>query len=690
MYKRNKVFVFLMLLALMALWNCQKTDPQPNSNANSAAAGLNAGSATASAGPIEYAAPTREPRKFALLVGINTYRYPQQVSPLAGCENDAENMQALVTGKFDFKAGDIKILKSAQATHEEIVKAFQDHLIAQAQQDDIVVFHYSGHGSQMKDVSGDEIDGLDETLVCHDSRDPAGKVFDVSDDEINGLLKQLSQKTKNITLIFDSCHSGTVSRDVSGLAREAPKDKRQPPATPPAYALSERGMEDESDLRLKNVNYVLIAGCLSIEKSFELRENGKEYGTLTYYLVEALKNAGAKATYRDVMDKVRSRVSTKYPNQHPQLEGAAADHYVFSDSTSLAQAYILASPRDNNTVTLQAGAVQGLTAGSIFDLYDPETKDFGPKQKPVAQVQLTSVAAFTSEGTRTGKPIQPASRAVEREHQYPDLKLMIYYQGLSPSAKLRAIKAKLDQYKFIQAVAEPRGYHLLLRQDGQQIVTEGGSATELSPRVSINDPAVVDTVVSQVKQWTKWFNVLSINNPGSADKINLTIKVVDDRGVSRDPFANLGKAEDTLRVGEQFQFTVTNKSTRDFYISILGLSTDGSVSVLYPFEPGANELLKAETSLTTEAYRATLSQSRPDLKSITDAIKVFATSKPVDFHSLVRPAVAGEVKGGTRGFDDPLEQLLGQAALSLSRGAEPVRIALGDWATVSRVYMVKQ
>lgn len=668
---------FLLIVSPFHLACKGKPDPKPGTD------------------PGELPAPTRPAKKLALLVGIDKYRHTDKVSNLSGCENDVEDMKALLTGKFEFKQEDIKVLKSSQATHEAIVKAFQEHLIGQAQRDDIVVFHYSGHGSQMPDVSGDEIDGLDESLVCHDSRDPEGKVFDVSDDEVNGLLKQLTQKTKNITFIFDSCHSGTAIR-AAGLVRKAPTDNRVPPSTPPAYALGERGLEGESDFRAKNVNYVLISGCLSKESSFEHKADNQERGALTYFLTAELRTAGAGATYRDVMDKVMGQVSANYPNQHPQLEGAAADNFVFSDSTSIAQAYTLVTTVSGDKVTLNAGQVNGMTVGSVFEVYAAGTKEFEPPQKPVGRVKLTNVLAFTSEGTRvSGNPIPQFSRAVEREHQYADFKLQIYYHGLSQSATLRAAKAELEKFKFIATVPEvddisnARGYHLLLRQEGNQIVTEAGDTSELSPRVPADSPAAVATIVDQVSQWAKWFNLLSINNPGSANKIHFTVKVISEKGL-RDPFANLGKAEDTLKVGEQFEFTIENRASQDLYISILDLSMDGSVSVLYPFAEGAGELLKKGTSLTTERFRATLPNHRPDLKSVMDVIKVFATSKPIDLHFVQQKPVKGVEAFGIRNLNDPLEQLLGQAALSLSRGAEPVRVTLNDWATASRVYMVKQ
>src|SRR5215813_226382 len=146
--------------------------------------------------------------KLALLVGINNYKYSDRISPLAGSINDIEEMRQLLIGKFEFPSENVLVLKDAQATHVAIINAIQSHLIAKAQPGDIVVFDYSGHGSQMKDATGKMPNGLDETIVPHDSRDPAGKVFDISGAELHPLLLQLAKKTKNLTFILDSCHSG--------------------------------------------------------------------------------------------------------------------------------------------------------------------------------------------------------------------------------------------------------------------------------------------------------------------------------------------------------------------------------------------------------------------------------------------------------------------------------------------------
>ncbi len=623
-------------------------------------------------------------KKLALLVGINEYKSPT-VKNLNGCVNDVENMRTLLITKFDFKEENIQTLTNKQATRDAILQTFQNHLIARAAPGAIVVFHYSGHGSQMKDISGDEIDNLDETIVPHDSRQ--GTVFDISDDELNGLLRLLSQKTKNITFILDSCHSGTATR-AAGLARKIPIDERPPPPPPP-YALSVRDVgEGENDWRPENLNYVLISGCRSGESSFEHWGDGKEHGALTYFLTKELRSAGAAVTYRDIMDNVMGKVNAFYGNQHPQLEGVAADYYVFSDSTSIADAYILTSPheRDRKKVTLDAGQIQGLTEGSIFEVYKPGTKKFEEPEKPIATVELTNVMSGMAEGIITsGRQVPEFSRAVERQHYYPDLKLRLYYMELSESPTLQSIKAQLDEYNYIETVAEPRHYHLLLRQISNEIVTEGGDTTEISPRVSISDPDAVRRVVAQVSQWAKWFNILSIDNVAPVFDIKFTLKVVRD-GQSRAPFAHVGQAEAVVYPGERVECIVENTSHRDLYLTMLDLSTDGSVSVIYPDAPGAAELLPARStwSKPIEMYLPA------GLKSVKDILKVFATTTKIDFYFLTQPAVRGEeTRDLPQTMNDPLGQLLANATLGMTRGGRrPAK--LDSWATVQRVLEVKQ
>jgi hypothetical protein len=86
-------------------------------------------------------------RKLALLVGINQYTAQDN---LAGCLMDVELQRELLIHRFGFNSRDILTLCDRQATRENIETAFLEHLTQQAQPDDVVMFHFSGYGGQVK------------------------------------------------------------------------------------------------------------------------------------------------------------------------------------------------------------------------------------------------------------------------------------------------------------------------------------------------------------------------------------------------------------------------------------------------------------------------------------------------------------------------------------------------------------
>lgn len=79
-------------------------------------------------------------------------------------------------------------------------------LVQGCQPGDSLVFHYSGHGSQQRNYTGDEIDGYDETL-CPLDFETQGMIVD---DEINATIVRPLPRGVKLHAIIDSCHSGTM------------------------------------------------------------------------------------------------------------------------------------------------------------------------------------------------------------------------------------------------------------------------------------------------------------------------------------------------------------------------------------------------------------------------------------------------------------------------------------------------
>ncbi|CAA0807335.1 Metacaspase-1 [Striga hermonthica] len=147
-------------------------------------------------------------RKRAVLCGVSYYG---QRCRLNGTVNDVKCMQFFLNQRAGFPSESILVLTeesldpSLIPTKNNIRKALQ-WLVQGCQAGDSLVFHYSGHGSQMEDFNGDEVDGYDEMIwpVDHQTE---GKIID---DEINATIVKPLPRGAKLHAVVDACHSGTV------------------------------------------------------------------------------------------------------------------------------------------------------------------------------------------------------------------------------------------------------------------------------------------------------------------------------------------------------------------------------------------------------------------------------------------------------------------------------------------------
>src|SRR5919202_3129121 len=156
------------------------------------------------------------PRKLALLVGINAYPNTTGFAALNGCLTDVELQRQLLIHRFGFNPKDIHTLTDKQATRQGILAAFEEHLIRQAKPGDVVVFHYSGHGSRVNDPDSDNPDKLNSTFVPVDAFLPSGYpnsggvVQDIMGHTLFLLMSAV--QSENLSAVLDSCFSGGGTR----------------------------------------------------------------------------------------------------------------------------------------------------------------------------------------------------------------------------------------------------------------------------------------------------------------------------------------------------------------------------------------------------------------------------------------------------------------------------------------------
>lgn len=169
--------------------------------------------------PPRAATVTRGPRRIALCVGINSYGTGADGRnlDLKGCVDDSTRWaKALRTLGFEV----LPLLHERQATRRALVEGLRG-LIRSAKPGDELVFQFAGHGAQVKDVSGDEADSLDEAWVPADFREN-GLLYD---DDI--YLETLSLNPQAyLTLFLDSCHSGSSVRMLFDVSQPVGENRR--------------------------------------------------------------------------------------------------------------------------------------------------------------------------------------------------------------------------------------------------------------------------------------------------------------------------------------------------------------------------------------------------------------------------------------------------------------------------------
>jgi hypothetical protein len=154
----------------------------------------------------------------ALLIGIDHYR---NVSGLRGCRNDVTSWNRLLVDVAGFAPSGIRTLTDADAAKPNVLS----HLVwlaEGAKAGDRLVLQFSGHGSFTIDLDGDEPDGYDELLCLYGYPDEY-----LLDDEVREWVATVDEGV-DLTVIFDSCHSGTMTREVPGVPSDPLAPRRGP------------------------------------------------------------------------------------------------------------------------------------------------------------------------------------------------------------------------------------------------------------------------------------------------------------------------------------------------------------------------------------------------------------------------------------------------------------------------------
>jgi hypothetical protein len=611
------------------------------------------------------------PNKHALIIGVDRYPALDAQYQLSGCVNDAVLMRQLLTERFGFNEALITSLHNEAASREAILAAMQQ-LLDRVQPDDVVHVHFSGHGSRRTSAAAEQGTGKDSTIMPSDSGRRPLPNLDIVDHEINAWLQKLSAKTRSISLLFDCCHSGTLTRDpFAAKVRAVPDDTRSlaemgvevsSPSPAPVRAAGETGWLALSD------DYVVLSGCRDNELAHEFSDQrGGEpirNGALSHFLTTAMLAARPGYTYRDVFESAFAQVNSRFPTQHPQIEGAQ-DRELFGGREITALRFVSLIAAEGEYVTLGGGAAHGLQPGARWAAYPPATKSI-EGLAPLATLEIERVDTLSARARVIEPGVQPmlGARCVELQPSTAQFRLGIDLSALSTQAA-GLLSAAIEASSLLRRADQAEGaeFRVYCLQPGDALAPGASSpliepvsepcwllvdrsGRRVMPTLACATADAVERLIGNAETLARYRNALALDNPDSALRLRFQLYREDTNGEWR-PCAAEGER---LREGESIAFEFINEEPRPVFLSVLDFGVSGRVQLLYP-PNRSSELVEAGQALKIGFGRRRIRLALPEGFSESygsETFKALVTLDETDFSWLQQAGTRSAELGRSR------------------------------------------
>ncbi len=601
-------------------------------------------------------------RKLALLVGVNAY--PDKIPNLKGCLTDVELQWELLVHRFGFNPKDILVVadqrlavtdsEPLKPTRDNILTAFTTHL-GQAKSGDVVVFHYSGHGSRIIDpypipeliINGEKMpntDRLNGTMVPTDrlTSDPA-IVQDIMGKTLFLLTRSL--KTELVTAVLDSCHSGGGTR--GGLTFRAVPSRvdgdRYAKPSPAELELQHRLMKDLDETKLLALRKQGIAKGVAIgsaqfdQYAADAAFDNETFhaGAFTYLLTRYLWQSDTKESIKSAfVNLARSTkdlaANTKYPvEQFPLFAANPVSNeekraYFLTPNQPWAEA-VVRTVKPDGQVEYWLGGTSSLSLaasskGGLWAVIDANGNE-------IAELEQTSRTGLTATGkVRSGQlsNLQRGTVLREKIRGVPtDLKLRVSLDA-SLGNQLEAAKAALQKLERVQVVSVEQGADCILGRltpavlqqvkRGQtqrgavlpNVETVGLFLTGLRPIAPTFSDQPGETAQAAIDRLAGRFKSLLAGKllklvtgsdvvlvgQSSAYKVDIAVVPKGSR---------IATTPKTFKEGTTVQVQIRNQEKRNLYVAVIGIGESGKLTPLYPYWNSAESeaLLGAGQTLLT-------------------------------------------------------------------------------------------
>lgn len=522
---------------------------------------------------------------------------------LQGSINDIETMRQILLTRWGFQERFIAVLKDEAATRAGILAALEQ-LVREAGPQDTVYFHFSGHGSQVEDLNGDEEDGLDETLVPQDGR--SGDVRDITGDELDAVFARL--RAKNAFIVLDSCHSGTATRSLDIRTRSIPQDNRVD-----IYRKAEQAtVKTRAVIPVVTSRYVVMSGAASNQEALDGPVDGRYHGFFTFALARSLSTAGAGATPREIFSGVErelKRIQIHFGRSsmpEPQLEappdllektlfGATSGGAgVASSSQNARLPWLEVQPGVGGQVTLVSGVLLGARPGSMWTLYPPGEINFQPgRALAVATVTQTSGKDSLAKLQKAESTIPKGARAVALLPASSGGGIPIRILDLPQERRKHIEEILRRNITEVELVGQDKTARFLVDVQGADLRLLAADGLEVVASFSTDDDQWGAGLALVVSRSANASELLTLDNPSSQLKVNVRVAnaaaqkaSVGTRGIAV-VAGNTKPAQYRIRRpkearSEKNSLQLEISVSADSYLTIVDVDSEGGVNLLFP------------------------------------------------------------------------------------------------------------
>lgn len=451
---------------------------------------------------------------YAVLVGINVY--DGDVRNLHGCEYDTRMMRRFLrqyAAANDLTLDDVTLF-DGDATREAVIKSFGH--FREAGPDDLCVFYYSGHGSEVlapPELAHLQADGKLQTLVCHDSRTTAQ---DLTDKEISHLIweattdEQGKDRGTHFLAIFDSCHSGSVSRNTTLTPRLTTGSMRML-AFDSLYGHPQYdGAGQERSPRMGR--HVTLSAARAYELAYEKRYKGIPRGVFTTTLLEALGEESLQGlTYGQLITLVNARLHPEVLHmQHPIREvlGQWSDEepILFGRARHTVLRHFLYFDPKAAAWFLNAGSMHQIKEGQQLTVH---LADESTGQAVVREVDPGQARVLPGEWA------DPKSVYAVDLPKRPDPLMVGWGPGLEGQNDLTdQLRQEAGNLLYVIPLAEAE-YRIDL-EGGEWIICPVGSERPLFKGVSNTSDQALDLFVARLEHVSNWLEGWKRSNPNTS------------------------------------------------------------------------------------------------------------------------------------------------------------------------------